>query len=64
MVKKIKHTLSSGNVFADLGLANAAEHLAKAQEAVKIARLLELSKLRRGQKVRAGTRPRRRTKRA
>jgi predicted XRE-type DNA-binding protein len=45
MAKKIEHTLSSGNVFADLGLADSDELLAKAEMAVKIARLLESKKL-------------------
>lgn len=40
-----KHTRSSGNVFTDLGLANANELLAKAEMAAKIARLLEARKL-------------------
>jgi predicted XRE-type DNA-binding protein len=45
MAKKIEFTESSGNVFADLGLANADEMLAKAEMAAKIARLLEVRKL-------------------
>lgn len=45
MVKKIEHTVSGGNVFADLGLADADEQLAKAEMAVKIAQLLESKKL-------------------
>jgi predicted XRE-type DNA-binding protein len=45
MAKRIEHTLSSGNVFADLGLPDADEQLAKAEMAVKIARLLEARKL-------------------
>jgi predicted XRE-type DNA-binding protein len=45
MAKRIEHTLSSGNVFADLGLPDADEQLAKAEMAVKIARLLEKRKL-------------------
>jgi predicted XRE-type DNA-binding protein len=45
MVKKIEHTPSSGNVFADLGLPDADEQLAKAEMAVKIARLLDSRKL-------------------
>jgi len=32
MAKKVEHTPSSGNVFADLGLADADEQLAKAEE--------------------------------
>jgi predicted XRE-type DNA-binding protein len=45
MTKKIEHTTSSGNVFADLGFADAGERLAKAQLAGEIARLLEKAKL-------------------
>jgi len=45
MTKKIEHTPSSGNVFTDLGLPNADEHLGEAQEAVEVARLLESTKL-------------------
>ena len=45
MARKIEHTPSSGNVFADLGLADADEQLAKAEMAVKIARLLDSRKL-------------------
>ncbi len=41
MARKIEYTESSGNVFADLGLANADELLAKAEMAAKIARLLD-----------------------
>ncbi len=45
MARKVEFTGSSGNVFADLGLANADEMLAKAEMAAKIARLLEARKL-------------------
>jgi predicted XRE-type DNA-binding protein len=45
MAKRIEHTLSSGNVFADLGLPDADERFAKAEMAVKIARRLESRKL-------------------
>jgi predicted XRE-type DNA-binding protein len=45
MAKRIEHTPSSGNVFADLGLVDADEQLAKAEMAVKIARLLDSRKL-------------------
>jgi predicted XRE-type DNA-binding protein len=45
MAKQVEHTSSSGNVFADLGLPDADEQLAKAEMAVKIARLLESRKL-------------------
>ncbi len=36
MVEKITHDVGSGNVFADLGLANAEEQLAKAELASRI----------------------------
>lgn len=39
------HTVSSGNVFADLELSNAEELLAKADLAIQISRLLEERKL-------------------
>jgi predicted XRE-type DNA-binding protein len=39
------HTVSSGNVFADLGLANPEEALAKAELANKIAELIRAKKL-------------------
>lgn len=45
MPTKVKHTVSGGNVFADLGLANAGELLAKAEMAAKITRLLDARKL-------------------
>ncbi len=45
MARKVEFTGSSGNVFADLGLANADEMLAKAEMAARIARLLEARKL-------------------
>ncbi len=45
MARKIEYTESSGNVFADLGLANADELLAKAEMAAKIARLLDARNL-------------------
>ncbi len=40
MTAHIQHELSSGNVFADAGLPNAGEHLAKAKLVLKIDRLL------------------------
>lgn len=40
MGKKVEITKSSGNVFADLGLADAEDHLLKAQLAVKIQQLI------------------------
>lgn len=45
MAKKITHILSSGNVFADLGLADADEHAAKANMAIKIAEVIDRKKL-------------------
>jgi predicted XRE-type DNA-binding protein len=39
-VKKIGHEIGSGNVFADIGLPNAGEHLVKAQLVFRIERLL------------------------
>ncbi len=44
MIKTTEHTLSGGNVFADLGLPDANVQLAKAEMAVKIAHLLESQK--------------------
>src|SRR6266478_8679467 len=41
MKKKIKSTKSSGNVFADLGLPNAEEHLVKADMVIAIASLIK-----------------------
>jgi predicted XRE-type DNA-binding protein len=41
MKKKIDYEISSGNVFADIGLPNAAEHLVKAQLVFKIDGLLK-----------------------
>lgn len=39
--KKIEHTPSCGNVFADLGLENADELLAKSQLTIEIKRIIE-----------------------
>lgn len=41
MRKEVEHTPSGGNVFADLGLANADESLFKAQLTVQILRFVE-----------------------
>ncbi len=41
MKKKIRHEVGSGNVFADLGLPNAEEHLIKAQLVYKIDSLMK-----------------------
>jgi predicted XRE-type DNA-binding protein len=41
MKKKIDYEISSGNVFADIGLPNAEEHLVKAQLVFKIDGLLK-----------------------
>ena len=38
---KITHEIGSDNVFADIGLPNAGEHLVKAQLVVKIDRLMK-----------------------
>jgi hypothetical protein len=38
---KITHEIGSDNVFADIGLPNAGEHLVKAQLVVKIDRLIK-----------------------
>ncbi len=43
--EKIPVTRSSGNVFADLGLPNPEERLAKAQLALEISRILKQRKL-------------------
>ena len=47
MAKKntLEHQTSSGNVFADLGVANAAEHMIKAGLVAKIARIVERREL-------------------
>ncbi len=45
MQQKIPVTRSSGNVFADLGLPNPEERLAKAQLALEISRILKQRKL-------------------
>ena len=44
--KANSHTKSSGNVFADIGLPSAGEHLVKAQLVVKIDALMNARKLR------------------
>jgi predicted XRE-type DNA-binding protein len=41
MSGRIKYTVGSGNVFADLGLPNAEERLAKAKLAYRIVKLIE-----------------------
>jgi predicted XRE-type DNA-binding protein len=45
MSNQIKATLSSGNVFADLGLKNPEERLAKAELAVRIVATIKVRKL-------------------
>jgi predicted XRE-type DNA-binding protein len=45
MSKLPEHEVSSGNVFADLGLPNADELLLKAQIVTEISRLMKLKKL-------------------
>ena len=39
--KRIEHDVGSGNVFADIGLPNAEEHLIKAQLVYKISRIMK-----------------------
>ena len=39
--KRIEHEVGSGNVFADIGLPNAEEHLIKAQLVYKISRIMK-----------------------
>ena len=41
MKKNIEYEVGSGNVFADLGLPNAEDHLVKAQLVLKIDRLMK-----------------------
>jgi predicted XRE-type DNA-binding protein len=41
MRKQVGYEISSGNVFADIGLPNAEEHLVKAQLVLRIDRLLK-----------------------
>jgi len=41
MAELPKHTVSSGNIFADMGLPNAEELLAKADLAIQISRIIE-----------------------
>jgi len=41
MAERIKVTMGSGNVFADLGLPNPEERLAKARLALEISRLID-----------------------
>jgi len=43
--KKIEHEVGSGNVFADIGLPNAEEHLIKAQLVYKISRIMKHRRL-------------------
>lgn len=45
MTKRIGHEVGSGNVFADIGLPNADEHLVKAQLVYKIDALMKERKL-------------------
>lgn len=45
MKRPVGHTKSSGNVFADVGLANAGEHLIKAKLVLKIDRLMRTRRL-------------------
>src|SRR5216683_1269815 len=41
MKREVKHEVGSGNIFADIGLPNAEEHLIKAQLVYKIDTLME-----------------------
>ncbi len=41
MKRKISHEIGSGNIFADIGLPNAGEHLIKAQLVFKIDNLMK-----------------------
>jgi predicted XRE-type DNA-binding protein len=45
MARRIEHERSSGNVFADIGLPNAEEHLIKAKLVVKIDMLMRARRL-------------------
>jgi predicted XRE-type DNA-binding protein len=45
MRKKLEYEVGSGNVFADIGLPNAEEHLIKAQLVYKIDRLMKKRRL-------------------
>jgi predicted XRE-type DNA-binding protein len=45
MTKKIRYEVGSGNVFTDIGLPNAEEHLIKAQLVYKIDVLMKARKL-------------------
>lgn len=45
MKKKIQYEKSSGNVFADLGLPNPEELLAKSEVAIKIAKIIKKKRL-------------------
>src|SRR5262245_53806107 len=45
MAKKTGHQVGSGNVFADIGLPNAEEHLVKAQLVYKIDGLMKARRL-------------------
>src|ERR1700680_1810644 len=45
MIKKMEYEVGSGNVFADIGLPNADEHLIKAQLVYKIDTLIKQRKL-------------------
>ena len=45
MRKRVKHDVGSANIFADIGLPNAEEHLIKAQLVYKIDRLMKVRRL-------------------
>ncbi len=52
MTARIDHEASSGNVFADLGLPNAGEHLVKARLVLKIDALLRARGLKQAEAAR------------
>ena len=43
--QKVKHTVSSGNIYEDLGFADSAERIAKAKFAMRINEIIEKRKL-------------------
>lgn len=45
MAKRIEHVRGGGNVFADIGVPNADEHLIKAELVLRIGKLIEARKL-------------------
>ena len=47
--RKISHEIGSGNVFSDIGLPHAEEHLVKAQLVYKIGEIMKLRRLKQTQ---------------